>query len=192
MDKGEIIMEKLNEFMELITGRFNNALQYEERKGDGTDFPYAEHINTVCNDKIKNLPLDFEGVFMIEESYYTLGEKRNVSPHLFLFTEEEKGIRLTSYDIPVGFDKNTFSYINVNELNFNELKVSEKFVPALYTEKDGTWEGGSVSMFSPIMKFTLWERFSKEVLEVSESIEVNGKKTFGYDSPILYRREIKK
>lgn len=180
-------MNKLKEFVDLLTGRFNNALQYEEKKGD--DFPYAEHVNTVCNDKIKNLPPDFEGIFMIEESYYTIGERTNVSPHLFLFTEEEKGILLTSYDMPEGFDKNTFSYTNIQELNFNELKVSSKFVPALYIENDGIWEGGSVSMFSPVIKFTLHERFSKDVLEVSESIEVNGKKTFGYDTPILYRRD---
>lgn len=43
-------------------------------------------------------------------------------------------------------------------------------------------------MFSPVLKFTLFERFSKECLEVSESMEVNGKKTFGYDEPILYMR----
>ena len=50
------------------------------------------------------------------------------------------------------------------------------------------WEGGSVSMFSPVLKFSLFERFSREVLEVSESMEVNGKKAFGYQVPILYKR----
>lgn len=38
------------------------------------------------------------------------------------------------------------------------------------------------------MKFILWERFSDTCLEVSESMEMNGKKTFGYDEPILYKR----
>ena len=55
---------------------------------------------------------------------------------------------------------------------------------------DDEWEGGSTSMFSPVLKFTLFERFSKECLEVSESMEVNGKKTFGYDEPILYKRVV--
>jgi len=50
------------------------------------------------------------------------------------------------------------------------------------------WEGGSVSMFSPVLKFTLYERFSQESLEVAETMEVNGKRTFGYDVPIVYRR----
>ena len=43
-------------------------------------------------------------------------------------------------------------------------------------------------MFSPVLKFNLFERFSPEVLEVTESMEVNGKRTFGYDEPILYKR----
>lgn len=50
------------------------------------------------------------------------------------------------------------------------------------------WEGGSTSMFSPVLKFTLFERFSDTQLEVSECMEVNGKKTFGYDVPIIYKR----
>ena len=73
-------------------------------------------------------------------------------------------------------------------MHYTDLRVSEKFTPALYTLRNGVWEGGSVSMFSPVLKFTLFERFSPDVLEVSETMEVNGKRTFGYDQPILYRR----
>ena len=60
--------------------------------------------------------------------------------------------------------------------DYTELKKSEKFTPALYHEKDGIWEGGSTSQFSPVMTFKLWEKFSDSCLEVSESMEVNGKK----------------
>ncbi len=74
-------------------------------------------------------------------------------------------------------------------MQWEHLEISEKFTPALYTLRDGVWEGGSVSMFSPVLKFTLYERFSREVLEVTETMEVNGKRTFGYDVPIVYRRE---
>ena len=76
----------------------------------------------------------------------------------------------------------------MGEVEYDSLKPSGKFTPALYEKKDGAWEGGSVSMFSPVLKFTLFERFSQEQLEVSETMEVNGKRTFGYDVPILYRR----
>ena len=44
-------------------------------------------------------------------------------------------------------------------------------------------------MFSPVLKFTLFERFSEEYLEVSEIMEVNGKKTFGYDNR-LFTKEL--
>lgn len=183
-------MSKLDQFVELLKGNFDNAEQYKERQEMGdVKFPFAEHVNTVCNDKIAHLPADFCGIFLLEESYYTLGEVKKPLPHLFLFTEEGEAVKLTSYEIPEGYDKETFTYANLKEVDYNALKVSAKFTPALYTLQDGVWEGGSVSMFSPVLKFTLFERFSAEQLEVEESMEVNGKKTFGYDVPILYKRK---
>ena len=124
-------------------------------KASGKTFPYAQHVNTVCSDKIKNTPNDFNGIFIVEESYYETDGRRHASPHLFLITDSNDGIMLSSYEIPEGEDKNTFSY---------------------------------VSHFTPVMIFCLWEKFSEECLEVSESMEVNGKKTFGYDEPIIYKR----
>lgn len=183
-------MSKLSDFMNILAGKFNNSEQFETMKKNNLNFPYAEHVNTICNDKIVNLPNNFNGIFMVEESYYTVDGNTHASPHLFLFTEEENGVKLTSYELPTGYDKNTFTYKNLKEIDYNDLNLSEKFTPALYIEKDGVWEGGSISMFSPVLKFTLFERFSKEYLEVSESMEVNGKKTFGYDEPILYKRVI--
>ena len=43
-------------------------------------------------------------------------------------------------------------------------------------------------MFTPTMKFSLFERFSDDALEVVETMEVNGKRVFGFDDPIVYRR----
>lgn len=182
-------MTKLNSFMNILTGNFDNSEQYGEMRKNGVEnFPYAEHVNTICNNKITNLPTDFKGIFMIEESYYTSEGKTHAAPHLFLFTEEQEGIKLTSYEIPKGYDKDTFTYNNLTEIDFNDLVLSEKFTPAIYNLKDNVWEGGSISMFSPVLKFTLFERFSEKWLEVSESMEVNGKRTFGYDEPIIYKR----
>lgn len=186
--RGICTMDRLDDFIRILTGHFDNREQFEELKKENEKFPYAEHVNTICNDKIRSLPEDFAGYFMVEESYYTIGGNTHGSPHLFLFTEEEEGVRLTSYDMPEGYDKSSFTYESITELDYHVLKPSEKFVPALYVEKDGVWEGGSVSMFSPVLKFTLFERFSEDCLEVTETMEVNGKRTFGYDVPILYRR----
>ena len=181
-------MSKLNEFLALLAGRFNNAGQFRAKQESGQTFPYAEHVNTLCNDKIRDLPPDFAGAFMLEESYYTTNGKTHPSHHLFLFTEEPEGIRLTSYEAPEGYGKDDFTYANLREVDYASLKPSAKFTPALYTEKDGVWEGGSVSQFTPALKFTLWERFSSEGLEVSERMEMNGRPTFGYGEPILYKR----
>ncbi len=175
-------------FMKVLTGHFDNKEQYSKMQKAGKIYPYAEHVNTVCNDKIKNLPADFPGKFLVEESYYETNGKKHASAHLFLFTEEEEGILLSSYEIPEGNAKNIFTYASMLPVDYSELKKSEKFTPALYREKDGVWEGGSTSQFTPVMKFKLWERFSDECLEVSESMEVNGKRTFGYDDPIIYKR----
>ena len=126
---------KTEEFVKLMTGHFDNA----------------QHVNTVCNDKINNIPEDFHGIFIVE-------------------------------------DKNAFSYDSMKNVDYSNLKKSEKFTPALYHENGGVWEGGSTSRFSPVMTFKLWEKFSDSCLEVSESMEVNGKRTFGYDAPIIYKR----
>ncbi len=142
---------KTEEFVKLMTGHFDNKEQFTEMKAAGKIFPYAQHVNTVCNDKINNIPEDFHGIFIVE-------------------------------------DKNTFSYDSMKNVDYIKLKKSEKFTPALYHENGGVWEGGSTSRFSPVMTFKLWERFSDSCLEVSESMEVNGKRTFGYDAPIIYKR----
>ena len=180
-------MTKIEEFVKLITGRFDNKEQFDAMKKAGKTYPYAQHVNTVCNDKIKNLPADFKGMFIVEESYYENEGKRHASPHLFLITEKEDRILLSSYEIPNGEDKNTFSYEFMKEVEYIELKKSKKFTPALYYERNGVWEGGSTSQFSPVMIFKLWEKFSDTCLEVFESMEVNGKRTFGYDVPIIYK-----
>ena len=139
-------------------------------------------------DKIDGLPADFAGAFVLEESYYTTEGKTHASPHLFLFTEEGEAVKLTSYQLPKAADGGAATYETLPPLKWEDLEISEKFTPALYTLHDGVWEGGSVSMFSPVLKFTLYERFSQESLEVAETMEVNGKRTFGYDVPIVYRR----
>ena len=177
-------MMKIKNFVALMTGEFDNKEQFMEMKEAGKSFPYAQHINTVCNDKITNIPEDFNGIFVVEESYYETDGKRHASPHLFLITDSNDGIILSSYEIPAGEDKNTFSYNSMKSVDYSELRKSEKFTPALYKENNGR----SVSQFTPVMIFRLWERFSEACLEVSESMEVNGKRTFGYDVPIIYKR----
>lgn len=182
-------MNKLNDFMNILSGNFDNSEQFKTFQENGNlDYPFSQHVNTVCNHKIENLPKDFDGYFLVEESYYTIKGKTHSSSHLFLFTQETDTVLLTSYDLPSSFNKSNFTYESIDKLNYNELKESKKFTPAVYKLINGVWEGGSESMFSPTLKFKLFEKFSNEMLEVSEIMEVNGKRTFGYDDPIIYKR----
>lgn len=57
----------------------------------------------------------------------------------------------------------------MKSVDYSELKKSEKFTPALYKENNGSWEGGSVSQFTPVMIFRLWERFQKLVLRYQKA-----------------------
>ena len=122
---------KLENFVGMMTGHFDNKDQFNKMQAEGKIYPYAEHVNTICNDKINNLPEDFKGKFVVEESYYEINGKRHASPHLFLITEIEQGILLSSYEIPKGEDKNTFSYDSMKKVDYAKLKKSEKFTPSL-------------------------------------------------------------
>ena len=73
---------KIENFVRLMTGHFDNKEQFTEMKKAGKMFPYAQHVNTVCNDKIKNMPEDFTGIFIVEESY--LRQMENVMHHPFV------------------------------------------------------------------------------------------------------------
>ena len=111
-------MMKLDNFINMMTGHFNNKEQFDNMQREGKTYPYAEHINTICNEKIMNLPKDFNGKFVVEESYYETNGKRHASPHLFLITEKEDGIVLYSYEIPEGEDKSTFSYDSMKNADY--------------------------------------------------------------------------
>lgn len=182
-------MKQLEHFLTMLCGHFDNALQLQRFNEEGvTGYPKAEHINTICNDKITDLPEDFSGSFVLEESYYNTNGTVNPMPHLFLITKSDEGICLSSYDMPEGYTKETFTYENLTSIPLSELKRNEKFTPIVYKEENGGFYGKSISMFSPVLKFTLEETFYDDVLFVSETFEVNGKRTFGYDQPLEYRR----
>lgn len=181
----------LKDFIHILTGEFTNQQQFDEKKAAGVEFPLCRHVNTACNDKITNLPDNFADIFVVEESYYTQKGSTHPAPHIFLFTAQDDGILLTSYGLPAGAQKATFTYESMEPVAYADMVASSKFTPALYTLQNGVWEGGSTSMFSPTLKLSLLERFSDDVLEVSETMEMNGKRTFGFDEPILYRRVAK-
>lgn len=188
-------MNQFNEFKNVIVGRFNNLEQVEKEKEAGVVIhPIAKHINDICNNKIENLPEDFNGIFVIEESYYTdvKSGRTNILPHLFLFEETKEGkVKLISYEIPKSISRKDFTNENENlKLNYDELQVSEKFTPMIYEySENGEFHGRSFSNFGGDTTFLLDETLSKDKFEVNEILKKGEKVIIGYDTPIIYKRE---
>ena len=184
-------MDILNSFINMLCGSFNNDEQInDELKNGKLIHMRASHINNICNDKIKNLPEGFKGYFVIEESYYELKNGTNILPHLFLFTLNEEGkVMLTSYEIPEKYSKEEFRNDN-NEIamDYNNLKISEKFNPMVYEYEEGIFKGESLSTFAPGITFLLKEHMNSEGLFVSEIFKRNDVITFGFEDPIIYKR----
>ena len=97
----------LEMFIKLITGHFNNKEQFEEMQKSGRVYPYAEHVNTVCNDKIKNLPVDFQGKFLVEESYYETNGKKHLCLLSFFYWAYALLVSLYTKQTPMNESRGT-------------------------------------------------------------------------------------
>ena len=84
-------MVKLDDFVDMMTGHFNNKEQFDKMKKEGKIYPYAEHINTICNGKILNLPKDFNGRFVVEEA--TMRQMGNAMLHRIFSLLQRKKIK---------------------------------------------------------------------------------------------------
>ena len=189
-------MNQFELFKKVIVGNFNNLDQIEKEKSQGRIVhPIAKHINRVCNDKIRNLPNEFKGIFVIEESYYTdvKTNKTNILPHLFLFEEVENGqVKLVSYEVPKEISKKEFTNSNKElEMDYNDLEVSDRFTPMIYEYKEGKgFYGKSFSNFGRGVTFLLEETLSENKFEVSEILKKDDKILIGFETPIEYIRDL--
>lgn len=180
-------MNTLEQFINLLCGDFDNK---EQLKSNCT-LPLAAHVNRVCNDKIKHLPEDFKGYFVIEESYYTTNDRTTYLPHLFLFTLNDAGkVQLNSYEIPSDVSKENFKNDNPDLImDYETLEPSAKFNPMVYEQSGSSFKGKSVSDFGHGLIFTLEEETSPDGLIVKETFMREGKRTFGFDEPLIYKRK---
>lgn len=185
-------MGLLSLFLDYIIGDFDNRAQVEAERQAGRQLhPAARHVNRQANAKIRSLPADFQGVFVIEESYYVTPDGRELlAPHLFLFEEAEGQIRLISYELPADIAKAEFRHDNPElVLDYPALKVSRTFTPLTYTYDPARgFTGQSVTHLPKGTVFTLTETIGPEGLEVMELMEKDGQRLTPYETPILYRR----
>lgn len=186
-------MNQLDLFIQYLTGDFDNNIQVTKEIEKGNQIhPEAVHIIRECNDKITNLPNNFGGRFVIEESYYTKPDKSKlIAPHLFLFELNDNGnVQLKSYQIPKDYTKEEFTYDNKDlKFDFNKLELSHNFGIMEYdfSEQKGFY-GSLRNELGKDIVFTLTETISKDTLEVMELMEKGGIRLTPYDSPIVYNR----
>lgn len=183
----------LARFQEYITGDFDNSAQViEEIKLGKQIHPLAIHVNRLANEKIKNIPSNLKGFFILEESYYLLeGKPIDLKPYLFLFEERTEGIiHLTTYQLS-GIKKESIrNDNNALAFEFNLLVASPTFKGADYTWNvaDKTFNTLSPHELGNGIKFTLTEKLAKQQLDVLEQVEKDGKLLTAWNTPIIYKR----
>lgn len=183
----------INRFQEYITGDFDNSAQVvAEIKAGKQIHPLAIHVNRLANDKVKNIPKDLNGFFIIEESYYLAdGKPIDLKPYLFLFEEKVTGIvHLTTFQL-TGLKKEEVRNDNASlQFDFTQLQPSPTFKGADYTwnASDKTFNTVSPNDLGNGMKFTLTEKFTNKQLSVLEQVEKDGKLLTAWNTPIIYLR----
>ena len=189
-------MSKFELFKKLILGNFNNLEQIEIEKSQGEiTHMIAKNIRKVCNDKIKNLPQGFKGIFVIDESYYTdiKTDVTNRLPYLFLFEEvEDCKIKATAYGVSKSIPMDEFTNSNEKlEMDYNELRIIDKFVPMIYeyTEDKGFY-AKSFSNFGNEVTLLLEIVLSENKLELKEMLKKGNRMIGGFETPIIYKRDI--
>jgi hypothetical protein len=175
-----------------IQGDLDNQDQIDAEKKAGKQIhPYSKHINRLFDTKILNLPKNYNGFYILEESYYTYPKKpTEIKPYLFWFEKTEQGqVKLHSLQIPKNLDKKDIRNDNLNlKIEFKDLIESPTFMPAIYTRTaNGFYIKAPVDLPNG-MKFTLEETIGKGSFEVMELLEKGGKSLTPYSTPIIYKR----
>ncbi len=186
-------MKPIDIFKEIITGDFDNSKQVAAEIESGKQVhPLAKHVNRIADGKIKNLPKNSNGFFVLEESYYTYpGKTVELKPFLFQFSAYgDKQVKLTVYQLPAGPAKASIRNDNsALSFDYNELKLSPTFKEAVYDFVNGNFVTNTAAELGNGIMFTLTETLGKEKLLVMELLEKAGKRITPYDTPIVYDRK---
>ncbi len=180
-------------FEKIIVGHFDNQDQIDNEISDGQQIhPYAVHVTEVINHRISNIPSDFVGTFILEESYYTYPDgSKKIKPLFFRVTPcGEFDIHLQSVQIPDRLDDK--EVVNANpdlSFDYEELEVREQFGKATYHNIGDKFVVNHLTDMGGGILFNLIETLSDGRLQVMELVKKNGHKITPYDSPIIYIRK---
>jgi aldehyde dehydrogenase (NAD+) len=205
-NEGNDPTEMLRKLCKYVCGDFNNSEQAQKNL-----HPFCEHVTRVVNDRIKNLPIDEKGVFLLEETDIlhlpiSPGAERvkEIRPLLLRFELRGGDIWLESYKFAedayeggprpgVLNPKMADLLRNSNPdlgLDYSTLSISSTFKPEKYVYDP---DADSFSMHSKLelpggMSFTLAETLSSDGLMVMEKLEKDGQSLIQHTTPIEYRR----
>jgi len=183
----------LEKFVKILCGTLDNKAQVDQELADGNQVhPYAKHVTAVCDHKIINRPKDHEGLYILEESYYTYpGKELDIKPLLFHLRSDGNKVLLNSVQIPVHLKK--ADVINANEslvLDWNELELRPFGTAEYMYHEEGHFTVDHEADMGDGLTFRLIETLSMDGLDVMELVHKNGVKLTPYDTPILYRRVV--
>jgi hypothetical protein len=188
------IMKPFDLYKQYIQGDLDNREQIaEERKAGKQIHPFAKHVNRLADSKITNKPANYQGFYILEESYYVYPDKPQdtvVKPYLFWFIEENGAVKLHSMELPKTIAPKDIRNDNAAlTLDYNDLKLSPSFKPATYSfnAASESFSIKSVNEF-PGGTFTLEETIAKETFTVMELLIRDGKPVTPYSMPIIYKR----
>ena len=173
---------------QMLQGDFSNKEQYNQlTEVEQTEFPLATHKNHILNNQIKNLPTDFKGIYLFEESYYDLKGREKFKSDVFLFElNESQHVVLSSAVVPKEWMNK--KYEEVSSIDYNDLSISDKFTPLIYKKENNEFSGQSISSFTKKTQFILEQNLSEERLIIKEEMYNGDKRVFGFDLPIIYKR----
>lgn len=179
----------LKKFIDILCGTLDNQEQVDFEMAKGQQIhPYAKHVTDICTEKVINRPQGHEGIYVLEESYYTYpGKEMEIKPLLFyLRSDGEKRILLESMKAP---HLDPASMVNSNEdlvLDYTKL-VASAFGVAEYTlQVTGQFTANHIAIIGEGMTFQLTETLSEGHLSVMEIVRKDGVKLTPYDTPIDY------
>ncbi|HDT7311795.1 TPA: hypothetical protein RDU58_002456 [Enterococcus faecalis] len=181
-------MNDLEQLVSYLEGNFSNEQQFSElTETEQSEFPFAIHKSHIFNDRVLNLPENFKGIFLLEESYYTLNGKERFKSDIFLFeVNSSSNVKLSSITVPKNYANK--KYEEIESIPFSEMTISEKFVPIVYKKENETFIGQSESKFTEKNHFILKQTISEKKLIIKEEIMRGNKWIFGFDKPIEYVR----
>lgn len=181
----------LNEFIDILSGTLDNSEQIEAEKKSGKQMhPLAKHVTQDCTHIVRNIPDDWPGRYILEESYYTYPDQEMIiKPLLFYVLEKDGHVLLHSVTVPERLDP--LEVVNENPdlyFEFDELKTKPTFGAAQYNyhQDTGHFTTDHFCEFAPGLTFRLTETLASGRLDVMELWTKDGHVTTPYDTPIIY------